>query len=90
MHEALQLGRFEGVDFKYENSFFKFHIKNVQIRYFWSPIQGLLVLHQTLQKGNTQIGHLWSPKHSNRTSLVPNFKIFIFVRSFAISQIRGH
>ena len=27
--------QFEGVDFKYDNSFLKVHPKNIQIRHFW-------------------------------------------------------
>ena len=32
--EILQLGKFKGADFKYDNIFFKIQCKNVQIRHF--------------------------------------------------------
>ena len=34
--EILQVDKFEGVDFEYNNSFLKFYPKNTQIRHFWS------------------------------------------------------
>ena len=48
--KILQLDKFEGADFKYDNIVFKFHSKSTQIRYFWSQILEFLVLHQTLQQ----------------------------------------
>ena len=33
--KILQLDKFEGADFKYDNTFFKFQSKNTQIRHFW-------------------------------------------------------
>ena len=38
LHQILQQGKFEDADFKYDNSIFKFHLNNTQIRYFWSQI----------------------------------------------------
>ena len=35
LHQALQLNKFEGVNFKYDNSFLEFQPKNIQIKHFW-------------------------------------------------------
>ena len=37
-HEISQLDKFEGADFNYGNSIFKFQSKNNQIKHFWSQI----------------------------------------------------
>ena len=57
--ETLQIDKFEGTDFKYDNSFFKilaqkypvkvFLVKNTQKQHFWSQIQTFLFLHKILQ-----------------------------------------
>ena len=49
MDETLQLRKFEGVDFKYDNNFFQIP-PNTQIRQFWSRALSLFVFfHETLQ-----------------------------------------
>ena len=59
-HEILQIDKFEGVDFKYDNSFSKileqkypnkkaFLVKNTQLRHFWSQIQRFLFLYKILK-----------------------------------------
>ena len=55
----LQLEKFEGADFKYDNSIFKilaqkypnktFSVKNIQIRHFWSQTLAFLLLHEHFQ-----------------------------------------
>ena len=45
----MQLDKFEGADFKYNNIISKFQPKNTQIWHFWSQIYGFLMLHQTLK-----------------------------------------
>ena len=47
-HEILHLEKFECVDLKYNNIFFKFRPKKIQIKHFWSQSSGFLVLHETL------------------------------------------
>ena len=57
--KILQLDKFEGADFKYDNSIFKivgekypikaFLVKNTQIRHFWSQIQVFLFFRKILQ-----------------------------------------
>ena len=60
--QNLQLDKFEGANFKYDNSFFKYQPKSTQIRHFWSEIQGFLFLHQTLQQDKFEDVDL---KHDN-------------------------
>ena len=47
LHETSELDKFEGDDFKYDNSFFIKEIqpKNIQIKQFWSQIWEFLILH---------------------------------------------
>ena len=40
--EILQLDKFEGADFKYDNIVFKFQPKNTKMRHIWSQIQAFL------------------------------------------------
>ena len=47
--KILQLGKIEGADFKYGNSFFKFQPKSTQLRHFWSQIQTFLFFCKILQ-----------------------------------------
>ena len=47
--EVLQLDKFEGADFKYDNSFSKFNPKNTQIRYFRYQISAFSFFHEMLQ-----------------------------------------
>lgn len=35
-HKTLHFKKFEGVNFKYKNCFFKIRLENTQIRHFWS------------------------------------------------------
>ena len=69
----LVFDKFEGADFKYDNSFLKFQSKNTQIRHFWSQIQVFLFLFAKFSNQtnlrvpkkaflikNTQIRHFWS------------------------------
>ena len=59
VHKILQLGKFKGSDFKYENSFFKyiaqkysnqaFLVKNTKKWHFWSQFQAFLFLHKVWQ-----------------------------------------
>ena len=37
-HEVLQLDKFEGADFKYDNIIFNFQHQNTKIGHFWSHI----------------------------------------------------
>ena len=56
--EILQIDKFEGADFKYDDTFFQifaqkhqnkaFLVKNTQIRHFWSQIQATFFLYKIL------------------------------------------
>ena len=35
LQQTLQLNKFEGADFKYDNGFFEFRHENIQKRNFW-------------------------------------------------------
>ena len=41
-HKILQLDKFEGADFKYDDYMFKSEHQNTQICHFWSQIKGFL------------------------------------------------
>ena len=68
-HEISQLDKFEGADFNYGNSIFKFQSKNNQIKHFWSQIyrftksrafiSNISVVFQSCAQ-NTQRRRLWS------------------------------
>ena len=82
--EILKLDKFEGADFKYDNSFFKFQPKNIQIRHFWSQIQVYLFFHKILQlnkfegadfKYDNSIFKNLARKYPNKTFLVKNIQI---------------
>ena len=89
--------KIEGVDFKYDNSFFKSQPKNTQIRHF---VLKFLFLHKTLQQykfKDTDFNFLnSSPKIPNQIFLVKNTQIrhfwfqiqkfLFFWRNFAVRQ----
>ena len=37
-YKTLKIGKFEGGDFKYDNSFLRFYQKDTQMSYFWYQI----------------------------------------------------
>ena len=47
MQQTLQLIKFEGVNFKYDNGFFEFQPGNIQINIFCCECKYLLFLHET-------------------------------------------
>ena len=54
--QNLQIYKFEGADFKYDNSFLKFQPKSTQIRHFGSQIQTFSFFHKILQLGKFKCG----------------------------------
>ena len=48
-HEILQLDKFEGADFKYNNTFLKIVPENAQLRDIWSQILAFSLFHKILQ-----------------------------------------
>ena len=95
-HDILQLEKFEGADFKYDNSFIKFQPKNTQIRHFWSQMQPFLFFSENLQigkfegadfKSDNSVFKMYAQKYPNNAFLVTNLRIFIFALNFATRQI---
>ena len=85
-HKILQIDRFEGADFKYDNSFLKFLPKNTQIRHFWSQIQAFSLFHKILRldkfegadfKCDNSSYKILAQKYPNKAFLIPNLGIFI-------------
>ena len=83
------MNKFEGADFKYNNSFLIFSRKSTQISHFWSPTEAFPSFHEILQidkfegadfKYDTIVIKFWSNG--------PKFKDFYFAPNFAIRQIR--
>ena len=54
LRKILQLDKFEGANFRYENSFLKFQPENTQIRHFWSKMQAFSLFHEILQLGKSE------------------------------------
>ena len=53
--EILQLEKFEGAGFKYNNIIFKFQPKNTQMMHFWSHILRTFIFYTKLcDKGNSR------------------------------------
>ena len=99
LNKNLQLDKFEGVDFKYDNSFLKFQPKNNKIRHFWSQNQAFSLFQDILQldkfKGadfkydNSFFKKILAQKHSNKVFLVPNLGVFVSSQNFTIALNRS-
>ena len=85
----MKFHKFEGVDFKYNNSFSKLQPKDTQMRQFWSQTYNFFALYKTLRfakfKGtdfkyeNDNFSNS-TLKHPNKTVLVPDLKFLFFAR----------
>ena len=95
----LQFDKFEGADFKHEDSYLKFYQKNIQITHFWFQIYAVLSFWKILQfqkfegadlkYGNNYFQSL-PEKYPNKAFLVANLGIFFFFsEKFRIRQIWG-
>ena len=90
-----KLDKCEGADFKYDNNVFKFQPQNTEIWHFWSQTSEFLFFAQN--KGNsrvlisnmTMVFQNCGLKHPNKAFLIPNLRIIIFARNFAIRQFGG-
>ena len=95
-HKVLQLGRFEGDDFIYNNIIFKFQSQNTQISHFWSQIWWFLLLHQILQQykfKDTDFNYknfFWilAQKYSNKTLLTKPRSLF-FCKILLLDKFEG-
>ena len=85
-HESLQLDKSKGADFKYDNMVLKFHLKNTQVRYFWSQIQFFLFFQEIVQLGKfkrtyfkygNSFSKILAQKYQNEAFSVANIDIFI-------------
>ena len=96
-HEILQLDKFEGADFKYDNSFLKFQPENNQIRHFCSQVLAFSISHDIFQLDKFKGADFkydnscfkFQPKILKYGIFSPNLRIFIFAPNFATTQIRG-
>ena len=95
LHQTLQQDKFDDADFKYDINVFKFQPQNTEIWHFWSQISEFLFFAQN--KGNsrvlisnmTMVFQNCGLKHPNKAFLIPNLRILIFARNFAIRQFGG-
>ena len=55
LHKILHLDIFERVHVKYDNSFSKLHLKDTQLRYFYSQVLRFFVLYKTLHIENLRM-----------------------------------
>ena len=92
----MELDKFEGTVFKYDNTFLKYYQKNTQITHIWSQIYALLFVFKVWQfvksegadfkYGNNYFQSL-PQKYPNKSFLVSNLGIFDFSEKFGIGQI---
>ena len=87
-YKVLQLNKFAGADFKYDNSFLKFLPKITQIRDFLCQIKAFLFFQKMFKLDMWQY-YLQIPTqdYPNKAFLVPNLRVFIFALNFATRQI---
>ena len=97
LHKILQLDKFEGADYKYDNILFKFQSKNTQIRRFSPKIKSF---HFFTKFRIWQVWGCWyqiwqysfqilAQKYRNKAFLVPNLGNFILPWNFGIRKIQG-
>ena len=55
--QIFKLDKFEGGDFKYDDTVFKFHPKIIQIRHFWSQIYSFSFFNKMSQFGKSDGTH---------------------------------
>ena len=94
MHHTLQLDKFEGVDFKYENGFFEFQSENIQKNSFCPKCEYFLFLHEyshiekfrgtDFKNGNVFL--------SDSSKKIPKYEIFfenskVFFLSETLSEV---
>ena len=82
----MELEKFEGADFKYDNRFLKFQPQNTQTWYFLSQIQAFSLFHDILQldkfegvdfKFDNSFFQIAAQNYPNHAFLVPNLDIFV-------------
>ena len=99
-HKSLQLDKFEGVHFKYDNIVFKLHSKNTETRDIWCKIQAFLFLLQILQldkfegvyfKYDNIYFQILAQKYQNTAVLVQNLDKIqtLFHKSLQLDKFEG-
>ena len=87
LHKILHLDIFERVHVKYDNSFSKLHLKDTQLRYFYSQVLMFFVLYKTLHidkledadfKHDNNFFKLQLKKGPNMTLSMSNLQFFVF------------
>ena len=87
LHKILHLDIFERVHVKYDNSFSKLHLKDTQLRYFYSQVLRFFVLYKTLHidkledadfKHDNNFFKLQLKKGPNMTLSMSNLQFFVF------------
>ena len=92
--QNLQLEKFEGADFEYDNSFFKFQPKNTKIRHFCPKFKNFYIYTKLCSKTNsrTLISNMiiiFSNSSQKYPSLVPNLRIFILHQTLQSDKFEG-
>ena len=94
----LTILQFQGVSFKYDNSFFKILSQKYPNKAFLVKILDIFIFSQnvTFRQIRGWLFQIWQyffrvpvQKCTNKAFLVLNFGIFVFMRNFAIRQIKG-
>ena len=96
-HEIIQLDKFEGADFKYDNIFLKFQPKSTKIRHCWSKFWNFYFCTKLCSKTNswtviwimTIIFSYSRPKIRKLGIFGSKFKDFYFAVYFGIRKIWG-
>ena len=101
----MQIDKFKGADFKYDNSFLKILAQNYPNKTFLVPNLAIFIIsrnfaHKILQfdqyegadfKFNNRLFKILAQKYPNKVFLVPSLSIFVvfFSQQFPIRQIQG-
>ena len=73
----MQVDKFEAADFKYDNFFLKFYLKNTQISHFWSKLYSWTILRALIS--NMTMSFLNSnPKIPKEKIFYPKYKYCLF------------
>ena len=85
-NEILQLDKFEGADFKYDNIAYKLQSKYLQVRRFWYQIYAFFIFSRILQldkveSSNFKYDNVFKFEHkkiAKKGIFVPKFRNFCF------------
>ena len=94
--KTLELEKFQGADFKYDNSFSNFYPENTEIRHFWGRIETKKFFRKILHFIKFDVSYFKShnsfskfePKGTpNKALLIPGLGIFVSSPNFTKRQI---